>query len=115
MPFRPDEIVLHHDVQASFEAWESLASRRRQPAQAVWKSLQACIARLREDAQWGEVIRRESIPPYFHEHYGVGNFYCIDLAAYHRCFYTIANRSVILLDLVDHPTYDKWFPGRRRK
>jgi hypothetical protein len=113
MPFRPEAIVLHEQVKASYEAWEALARQHIQPAQAIWKSLQARLVRLRIDAQWGEVVRQEFIPSYFRENYGVSNLYCVDLAAFHRCFYTIANRSIILLDIVDHPAYDKWFPGRR--
>jgi|ERR1700730_7575515 hypothetical protein len=115
MPFRPESIIVHQETQASFDAWEQLAGRGQQPAQAVWKSLQSCLSRVREDAQWGEVIPRDFIPAYFRERYGLSNLYCVDLAAFHRLFYTIANRAVILLDLVDHPTYDKWFPGSRRR
>jgi hypothetical protein len=113
MPFRPHEIAIHHDVESAYESWRSLANSGRQPAQAIWKSLQVCIARLRVDAQWGEVIRHDSIPKYFRERYGLSNLYCLDLAAFHRCFYTIVNGSVILLDIVDHPLYDSWFPSRR--
>jgi hypothetical protein len=87
----------------------------RQPAQAVWKSLQSEMVRLRLNAQWGEVVRRHSIPHYFREKYGLSNLYCVDLAAFHRCFCTIVNQAVIPLDIVDHPTYDKWFPGRRSR
>ncbi len=51
MPFRPDSILIHEEVQSSYDSWEALAQQGRQPAQAVWKSLQACISRLRSDAQ----------------------------------------------------------------
>lgn len=115
MSIRPDAVLVHEDVQSIYDSWEELAARHRQPAQALWRSLQAALDRLRSDAQWGEVVRQASIPTYFREKYGVSNLYCLDLAAFHRCFYTIANRSVVLLDIVDHPTYDKWFPGRRRR
>ena len=114
MPFRPDDIVIHTELEPAYEAWEALAGQGRQPAQAVWTSLRNSIERLRLNAQWGEIIPQASIPRHFRERYGVSNLYCIDLAHFHRCFYTIANRSVILLDIVDHPAYDKWFPGRRR-
>lgn len=53
-----------------------------------------------------------SNPAYFVQKYGVINLYCIDLADFHRCFYTIEGRGVVFLDLVDHRQYDKWFPGR---
>jgi hypothetical protein len=79
------------------------------------KSLQTAIARIRVDGQWGEIVRQEMIPAYFRERYGVANLYCVDIAAYHRGFYTIANRAIVPLDIVDHPAYDRWFPGRRSR
>jgi hypothetical protein len=115
MPFKPEEIRVHQDVLSAYESWESLANQGRQPAQAVWNSLQAAMTRVRNDAQWGDIIRQDAIPSYFRERYGVSNLYCLDLSAFHRGFYTIANRSIVLLDIVDHPTYDKWFPGRRSR
>lgn len=115
MPFRPDAIVVQSDVEDAYSSWEALARQRRQPAQAVWKSLETALARIRFDGQWGETIRQESIPTYFRERYGVSNLYCVDLAAFHRCFNTIVNRTAILLDIVDHPAYDRWFPGRRSR
>lgn len=115
MPFKPDRVVYHPDFETAAEAWEKLATERRQPAQAVWKSLQTAISHLRLDGQWGEVIPRVSIPAYFLDKYGVSNLYCVDLAAFHRCFYTLVNRVVVILELVDHPAYDRWFPGRRSR
>jgi plasmid stabilization system protein ParE len=104
MPFSPDEIIVHDELEPSYGSWKILANQNRQPAQAVWRSLQTAIIRLRSNAQWGEVVRQELIPRYFRERYGVSNLYCLVLAAFHRCFYTIANRAVIPLDIVDHPT-----------
>lgn len=115
MPFRPDDIVVHDELDEALGSWELLAGQRRQPAQAVWKSIQSALVRLRADGQWGEPIRQATIPRYFREKYGVSNLYCVDLAAYHRMFYTIVNRTVVLLEVVDHPTYDQWFPGKRHR
>lgn len=115
MPFRPEGVVIHSELEDVYSSWEVLARQRKQPAQAIWKSLETALARIRLDGQWGDIIRQESIPPYFRERYGVSNLYCVDLAAFHRSFYTIVNRNVILLDIVDHPTYDRWFPGRRSR
>lgn len=58
MPFRPDRVVFHPTFEAAAEAWEHLAREGRQPAQAVWKSLQSAISHVRVDGQWGEVIPR---------------------------------------------------------
>jgi len=113
MPFRPDEVIIHDELEQTYESWSTLAAQGKKPAQSVWASMQRGISRLKSDAQWGKLIRQQFIPKYFRERYGLSNLYCINLADFHRCFYTIVNRSVILLDIVDHPTYDKWFPGRK--
>ena len=113
MPFRPTALKVHPVLDEVYAALEREARERHQPAAAVWKSLQTCLARIRVDGQWGEVIPPERIPRYFLERYAVTNLHCIDLASFHRGFYTPYFRDVILLDIVDHPTYNKWFPGRR--
>ena len=110
--FRPDRIVIHPDVLAVYETLEEEAKRGRKESAAIWKSLQHALSRIRLDGQWGEVIPR--IPAYFARSYGVPNLYCVDLAFFHRAFYTIFRREVIFLDLVDHARYSRWFPGRRR-
>jgi hypothetical protein len=65
MPVRPEAIIVHEKVQASYDTWERLAPRGQQPSQAVWKSLQVCLSRLRQAAQWGEVVRQSFIPRNF--------------------------------------------------
>jgi hypothetical protein len=75
MPFRPSEIVIHEAVQDAYDSWQSLPAQGRQPGQAVWNSLQTCLIRLRENGQWGEVVKQGSIPKYFREKYAVSNLY----------------------------------------
>lgn len=78
----------------------------------MWRSLRRALQRIKVNAQWGEVIPRSSIPRHFVRAYGARNLYCIDLAGFRRCFYTIERRTVVLLDLVSHEQYDRWFPNR---
>ncbi|MGH7752547.1 MAG: hypothetical protein ACREN5_07000 [Gemmatimonadales bacterium] len=111
--FRPTALVIHPDAQPAYDALEAAALEKAQPAAAIWKSFRAAVARIKLDGQWGEVIPSARIPAHFRK-YGLTNLYCIDLADFHRCFYTLRNRDVIFLDLVDHRKYDKWFPGRGR-
>lgn len=110
--FRPDRIIIHPDVHSVYDQIEASAARGRKFETALWKSFLRAKDRVRSDGQWGEVIRR--IPLDFVRRYGVTNLYCVDLAFFHRAFYTIFGRDVIFLDLVDHDRYSKWFPGRRR-
>jgi hypothetical protein len=111
--FRPNRVILHHEVETMYAAIEAAAKAGRKEQAALWKGFQRAVLPVRADGQWGEVI--PSIPAYFVWRYGARNLYGIDLAFFHRAFYTIQGRDVIFLDLVDHAAYDKWFPGRKRR
>ncbi len=111
--FRPDRVLIHPDVERAYAELETASHEGRKQASALWKSFEHSVERVRQDGQWGEVIPR--IPRYFSSRYHVANLYCVDLAFFHRVFYTIEGRDVIFLDLVDHKRYDKWFPGRKRR
>lgn len=111
MPFRPGSITIHPDVQGKYDALEAAAKKGKSPEKAVWKSFQTNLARVRADGQYGEVVPCVS---YFRKRYGATNLYCLDLAGWRRCLYTILHRDVIFLDVVDHVQYDKWFPSKGR-
>lgn len=105
--FRPTSIRVHPDVDASYVELESAAKAGKRPEAAVWKAVRTSISRIERDAQWGEVIPAASIPPGLRRKYRVTNLYCIDLAGFRRGFYTFEGRVVIMLDIVDHATYDE--------
>lgn len=109
LPFEPNKVVVHPELEDQYDAWGSAAGKGEQPAQAIWNSFKTALWRIKNDGQWGEVIPKSDIPAYFQERYGVENLYCVDLASFHRCFYTIVHRDIVVLDLVDHDTYDQWF------
>lgn len=111
MPFRPDSVTVYPGVQEKFERIERLAASGRQPASAIWKGLRTAVSRIKFDGQWGEVIPHASIPRVYSRAIGVTNLYCVDLPAFHRLFYTIRNRDVVLIDLVDHSVYDRLMRG----
>ena len=108
--FRPERIIVHPAVLSVYANLERDAHHGRKEAAAIWKSFQRALSRIRLDGQWGEVIPR--IPAYFLRTYDVPNLYCVDLAFFHRAFYTIFHRDVVFLDLVDHDQYNRWFTGR---
>jgi hypothetical protein len=107
LPFRPASIVVHPAAQESFDILRKDAARGRQPAQAIWKAFQAVVAHIKIDGQWGEVIPPRAIPRQYAIGFGVSNLYCVDLPAFHRLFYTIRDRDVIVLALVSHREYDR--------
>ena len=107
MPFRPTSVTIYPGAQEKFDKIEQLAAEGRQPARAIWKSFGTVIARIKTDGQWGEVIPPGSIPKIYTRRLGVTNLYCVDFPSFHRLFYTIRDRDVIVIDLVDHAEYDR--------
>ena len=107
MPFRPSSVVVHPDVQGMYNRLETSSGNGKQPERSVWKALNTAVIRIKADGLWGEVIPKSSIPVYFVSKYDLTNLYCVDLPAFHRVFYTIRGRDVVMLDLVDHKVYDR--------
>jgi hypothetical protein len=107
LPFRPASVTVHPLVQAKFDNVEKLATTAKQPAQAIWKGVRTAASRIEADGQWGEVIPPNSIPKVYRQTYGLRNHFCVDLPAFHRLFYTIRDRDIIVIDLVDHDEYDR--------
>ncbi|HEV2230896.1 MAG TPA: hypothetical protein VGS18_01755 [Thermoplasmata archaeon] len=64
-------------------------------------------------------MRKRQIPRFFHDHYGASNLFVEDLPAYWRLLYTVVHegseRYVVILEIVDHSAYDRWFPGRKSR
>lgn len=113
--FRPTSIRVHPAVEGTYAGLERAARWGKKPESAIWKSFTTALSRIRADAQWGEIIPHAHIPQAFRRRYiALANLYCVDLAGFRRCFYTIEGRVVVFLDLVDHAQYDKWF-GKKSK
>jgi hypothetical protein len=113
--FSPTAIFVHHDVDKIYRTLEEAAKLGRKPQQAIWKRFQAAKRMIQSDGQWGDVVKKDDIPEYFRQRYRVDNLYCVDLKNDVRCFYTIDERDVVFLDIVDHDEYDKWFPPKGSK
>lgn len=113
--FKAETFRIHPDQDASYAALQQAAADGTKPQQGTWKRFQAARLMLNQDPLWGDVVRSADIPEYFRDRYGAENLYCIDLKGDVRCFYTIDERDVIFLDIVDHDTYDKWFPRRGQR
>jgi hypothetical protein len=107
VPFRPRSVTIHPATQSKFDDLGRDALKREPPAQAIWKALGTSVLRIKADGQWGEVIPPSSIPRAFSERYGLTNLYCVDLPSFHRMFYTVGDRDIVIIELIDHREYDR--------
>ena len=70
------------------------------------------------DCLRGEVVKKDRIPKALRDRHGLENLYVEDLPSFWRLLYTIVRdrgeRYIVVVEIVDHKTYDRWFPGRGR-
>jgi hypothetical protein len=113
------------DITLTREADEALAAleRSNRPAEeSVARRVRALGSALQANALDGEpvkhaVLRRKSAARLVRRH-GLENCFCIDLPDGWRLLYTVIRQEqrvhVVVVEIVDHATYDSWFPGRGR-
>jgi hypothetical protein len=85
---------------------------------AVCRSIEQKQELLRRNPLCGAKIQRGRIPKVYQVKYRVDNLWNTDLAMHWRMLYTLNTNEVkilaILIDIMDHPSYDKKF-GYRKK
>lgn len=94
--------------------------------QMLLRSIDSKIALLKANYSYGIQIPKKQIPRKYMEKYEVTNLWKVDLSAYWRLIYTLKQPQreeteidiitiwLDVLDIVDHPTYDKLFGYRKR-
>lgn len=85
---------------------------------SVVRRIDGLRAVLLEDALHGEVVPRSKIPQVLIRRHGIDNLYVEDLPDFWRLLYTLTRldgeRLVVIIEVVDHKAYSRWFPGRGR-
>jgi len=86
--------------------------------QRLLKSIDEKVERLKYAPDSGIQISRKLFPQEYLNEYGINNLWKMNLFNYWRLIYTIQGDKLevlcVILDLIDHPTYDKKFGYRSR-
>ncbi|MCX6770333.1 MAG: hypothetical protein NT051_06720 [Candidatus Micrarchaeota archaeon] len=124
-------IILVRDAQAEYGNLEQAVAEEKKKGipssfhQTLFRSIQAKFKILREHYDYGEQIPRSLIPKKYSV-MGATNLWKVDLSGYWRMIYTLHQPAregaeieimeifLDVLDIVDHPTYDRIF-GYRKK
>ncbi len=116
MSLKASEIVL--SPAASF-ALQRLEAGSVPNGPTIAKRVRSLRSILLSDLLHGEVVKKDSMPRHFRHEYDAENLFVEDLPSFWRLLYTVVHigeeRHIVILEIVDHPTYDKWFPGRRKR
>lgn len=107
------------DVVLSPAAADSLHRLEQSPDRApasIARRVRALRSVLLADCLHGEVVKKDRIPRVLRDRYGLENLYVEDLPSFWRLLYTIVRdrgeRHIVVIEIVDHETYSRWFPGR---
>ena len=94
------------------DSFIELKSKNDKESQSLVRSIERMIAILKRNPQYGNPIKKELIPDNFKK-LGISNLYRVELSNYWRMLYTIEGSRIeifcFILNIVDHPTYDKIF------
>ena len=100
---------------------ESLLRLERSPDQAsgsIARRVRSLRSILLADCLHGEVVKQDRIPKALKDKYGLENLFVEDLPSFWRLLCTIVRdrgeRYLVVVGIVDHRAYDRWFPGRGR-
>lgn len=119
MAVKAVEVILSDQAA---KAAAGLAASRSKESASITKRVTYYQQRLVEDRLHGEVIPfplPKTAKPLEARRTPLENLYCVDLPAFWRMPYTIVRADgkpyVYVLEIVDHLTYSKWFPGRKKQ
>lgn len=115
MGLRAKDIVLSSSAANSLEDLETSSN---QTSASIAQRVRALRPILMADCLHGEVVKKDRIPTALKAKHGLENLFVEDLPSFWRLLYTIARergeRYIIVVEIVDHKAYDRWFPGRGR-
>lgn len=114
MGLRARDIVLS---PASSESLSRLEQDLDRTSASIARRVRTLRSILLADCLHGEVVRKDRIPRVLRDRYGLENLYVEDLPSFWRLLYTIVRdrgeRYIVVVEIVDHETYSRWFPGRK--
>lgn len=109
------------DIVLSASAAETLSHLEDSPepsSGSIVRRVRALRSVLLADCLHGEVVKKDHIPRVLRDRYGLENLFAEDLPSFWRLLYTIvrdrAERYIVVVEIVNHGTYSRWFPGRQR-
>jgi len=102
---------------AAGAALASLESSSDAAHRAIAKRARGYRLVLLGDCLHGEVVKKDRILRVLRERYGLENLYVEDLPSLWRLLYTVVRdrgeRYAVVVEVVDHIVYTRWFSRRR--
>lgn len=117
-------IVLLGDADESFKRLNEIVGRQISSGKEssdeiqLLRSIKQKIEFIRNNPFYGDPIAKNLIPEEYKNKYGSINLFRVELSQFWRMLYTLKGDKIevvaFVLDIIDHPTYDKKFGYKSR-
>jgi len=111
-------VILSPEAEEVYKKLNAEAENNKQ-SRMILKAVNNKIEFIKSNIHYGNPIAKSLIPEEYKKKYGTTNLFRIELPAYWRMIYTLTNNEEVeiiafVLDIIDHPEYNKKF-GYRKK
>ena len=111
-------IILSPEAEEVYKKLNEEAETNKQ-SRMILKAVNHKKELIKANIHYGDPIAKNLIPEEYKQKYSVTNLFRVELPAFWRMLYTLTNNEEIeiiafVLDIIDHPDYDKKFGYRGR-
>ena len=110
---KKNRVILSEDPREVYSYLKENAPNAK-TEQILFKAVTNKIELLKSNVHYGDPIAKRRIPKVYIDKYEIRNLFRVELPNYCRMLYTLKDDETIeiivfVLDLIDHPTYNKKF------
>ncbi len=112
-------VILSPEAEEAYKQLNKEAAESK-TEKAILNGIDSKIELIKENIHYGNPIAKKLIPKEYKEKYGITNLFRVKLPHYWRMLYSLTDGETkieiisFVLDLIDHPTYNKKF-GYKKK
>ena len=110
-------VVLSSEAEEVYKKLNAEAENNKQ-SRMILKAVNNKIELIKSNIHYGNPIAKNLIPEEYKHKYSTTNLFRVELPAFWRMLYTLTNNEEVeiiafVLDIIDHPEYDKKFGYKR--
>ena len=111
-------IILSPEAKEVYKKLNAESENNKQ-SRMILKAVNNKIDLIKSNIHYGDPIAKNLIPEEYKQKYSATNLFRVELPAFWRMLYTLTNNEEVeivafVLDIIDHPSYDKKFGYKRR-
>ncbi|MFA6330372.1 MAG: hypothetical protein WCX64_06905 [Candidatus Micrarchaeia archaeon] len=113
------KVAFSREAQEIYSRLNGEANRSK-VSRSILRAINAKIGLIKGNFRYGQPIAKALIPTEYRLKYGVTNLYHVKLPMFWRMLYSVVPGDggveiiAFVLDVIDHPTYDKKFGCKRQ-